>query len=90
MILCKGSGPFIKLHTHDHEPGSVVNCVWYGGGPVSERALKDDPLHPWDQELRAHIVSEHKNQISDSVCDIVQLVGNEIWDLYQYALSAAE
>ena len=69
---------------------SFITCTWYGGGCVSQRALRDDPLHPWDQELRAHILSQHQLQMKECVSDVIELADTHIWDLYQYAMSAAE
>ena len=47
-------------------------CRWSGGGAVPEAAYRDDCEHPWDQQLKVHVQTDH----GDTICTSVQhLVG---------------
>ena len=71
---------------------AFVNCNWHGGKSFSEKALREDPEHPWDQQLRQHVWSMHANVIEsmgDSVFKKAATV-SQIWDVYKLALSVKE
>ena len=68
-------------------------CTWcVGAKPSSKSAYEEDPEHPWDQELRAHVASAHSPAIQNLVGDIL---GSERakeceWDIYKEACSVQE
>ena len=35
-------------------------CGWKGGGASSDTCYRSDCEHPWDQQLRQHVVVEHR------------------------------
>ena len=71
---------------------AFVGCTWCGGGACSAADLQDDPEHPWDQQLRKHVLSEHSEVIqSTSVSAFKGTATNtQIWDIYKLALSQKE
>ena len=67
-------------------------CAWTGGGTVTECARRDDSEHPWDQELREHVLKEHNNHFLE--LDTNGFEDDEIqarrWDLYKEAVAVVE
>ena len=71
---------------------AFVGCSWCGGSVFSDSDLQDDPEHPWDQQLRAHILSEHAAVIQSTSDAVFKGAGTSthIWDTYKLALSCKE
>ena len=67
-------------------------CCWHGGGRFEKSQLEEDPEHPWDQELRRHILKEHRVDIDTTAGSLVQgeLLESLRWDLYKEALAVKE
>ena len=67
-------------------------CMWHGGGRVNVVSRQDDAEHPWDQELRGHILETHGEEIqrlASTILEMKALRGME-WDLYKEALAVKE
>lgn len=48
-------------------------CAWCGGCAIEtrdEQACRDDPEHPWDQDLRDHILTQHSCAITNSLGEL--------------------
>ena len=71
---------------------AFVGCNWYGGEAFSENALREDPEHPWDQQLRQHILNMHTDSIKSKAYSVFKNEATclEIWDVYKLALSVKE
>ena len=70
-------------------------CIWCGGRTLKardEQACRDDPEHPWDQELREHILTQHADAITTRLSDLVTSLNIEdlYWDLYKEAIAVKE
>ena len=42
-------------------------CSWHGGHAAVPSSFRDDPEHPWDQELRHHVLTQHAADIESAV-----------------------
>ena len=71
---------------------SFRGCTWWGGGLVEEEACRDDPEHPWDQELREHVLTQHTDAVSAVVGELLAPLDLEDkrWDLYKEAIAVLE
>ena len=69
-------------------------CTWCVAAKASssKTAYEDDPEHPWDQQLRAHVSSAHGDAIHGLARDIVgsEMAAQCEWELYKGALSVKE
>jgi len=67
-------------------------CGWCGGGTTSEEALRHDFEHPWDQQLRNHVLSTHGRRMQEVVESVpLKLDSDELsWALYKQALAVQE
>ena len=87
--------PWVSVGTGGRLPPvscAFLKCAWHGGGAVSERALRDDPEHPWDQELRGHVLRQHATPLATILRDTLKTSYDETltWDVYKLALSIKE
>ena len=68
-------------------------CTWsVAPKPSAKSAFETDPEHPWDQELRKHVASEHSSAIQSLVRDFVgpENAKQKEWDIYKEACSVQE
>ena len=69
-----------------------LGCDWNDSTINHESEYEDDPEHPCDQRLRAHVISKHGHTIHGEACKII---GQEKalecrWDIYKEALAVKE
>ena len=69
-----------------------LGCDWNDSTINHEFEYEDDPEHPCDQRLRAHVISKHGHTIHGEACKII---GQEKalkcrWDKYKEALAVKE
>ena len=69
-----------------------LGCDWNDSTINNEFEYEDDPEHPCDQRLRAHVISKHGHTIHGEACKII---GQEKalkcrWDIYKEALAVKE
>ena len=50
---------------------AVQGCAWWGGHPICRAELADDPEHPWDRELRAHVTVDHQDLLESIAVDVL-------------------
>ena len=67
-------------------------CGWKGGGETTDRCYRDDSEHPWDQQLREHVLAEHRGELLEDAAGLegCQNAGDISWGLYKAALSIKE
>ena len=68
-------------------------CTWCVAAKASSKSsYEDDPEHPWDQDLRAHVASAHSPAIQSLVSGIVgpEKAKQFEWDIYKEACSVQE
>ena len=67
-------------------------CNWSGGGSSTEAEFRHDCEHPWDQQLRAHVLHAHSEQFFEELQLLLPRgqIHELMWDLYKGALSARE
>jgi len=90
-----------NISVHDASSGGRLpvvscafrHCTWcIHAHESSKAAYEDDPEHPWDQELRTHVLSEHSSTLTRIT---ERILGEQedifsLWDLYKEALSVQE
>ena len=71
---------------------AFLGCNWNAPATSIKSQYEDDPEHPWDQHLRAHIASDHSHAIYEQACKIVgpEKAAQCSWDIYKEALSVKE
>ena len=67
-------------------------CGWKGGGETTDKCYRDDCEHPWDQQLREHVLAEHRGELLEDAASLedYRSAGDILWDLYKAALSIKE
>ena len=71
---------------------AFAGCPWYGGHHCEDRLFRTDPEHPWDQELRAHVLEAHAGSIAEAGKDLStqETLANALWDVYSQAIAVVE
>ena len=89
--------PWLKLETGARLPPvhcAFRQCHWHGGLPftrATRATLADDPEHPWDQELRAHITTAHRDAMQVALQEAGASIHDvSVWDLYKQAVATKE
>ena len=67
-------------------------CSWYGGNKVKVIYARTDPEHPWDQELKQHVLSKHNQDITEASRNLAAPLNmpDFNWDLYNQAIAVKE
>jgi hypothetical protein len=73
------------------------NCLWYGGDTPVTRSMREVAIdkasgvyeHPWDFELRAHVLSNHGCEMED-ILSRYSVAAYKAWDVYKEALGICE
>ena len=88
-----------KPWTDSHQGGRLppvscafAGCTWHGAGAFTDKDMEDDPEHPWDQQLRAHVRQAHGDLISNIAEPLIgrQAADSSLWDLYKQAIAVVE
>ena len=87
--------PWLHVSGGGHLPPvscAFAGCQWHGGGVCEERAFRDDPEHPWDQELRTHVLEAHAGNLVEGGKGLGAELATErvLWDVYKEAISVIE
>lgn len=71
---------------------AFAGCPWYGGHHCEGRVFRKDPEHPWDQELRTHVLAAHAGSIAEAGKDLStqETLANALWDVYIQAIAVVE
>ena len=67
-------------------------CCWQGGTSFNDESAQDDTEHPWDQQLRKHILDTHGGTLQRlGVADLGHAEMHRLkWDLYKQAIAVLE
>ena len=87
--------PWLRVSGGGHLPPvscAFAECQWHGGRFCEEQAFRDYPEHPWDQELRTHVLDAHADGIAEAGKGIEAEMTTEhvLWDVYREAIAVIE
>lgn len=73
-------------------PCAFGGCPWHGGSACEDWVFREDPEHPWDQELRTHVLDSHVGIIPEAGKDLraQEPLGHALWEVYKEAIAVVE
>ena len=92
------------IHRGGHLPAvtcAFSGCTWYAGAEaISAEKIRQFQEHPWDRELREHVLTSHRNRLIESLgpaakCNRMEQanerqVNELLYDVYLQALAVRE